>query len=450
MLNWLLHHSPLLYFTQSLWRDEAFSILVAEKPVAAFFGKLSFEPPVYYILLHFWMKIFGESEIATRSLSFFAFALATGIVIFWAKTLHKDPFVSRFLPVFFFLNPMLLYYAFEVRTYGWFIFFATLSMFAYSRKKWRLWTAATILGFYTHTYFIFVPFVQVFHYCLLNRKDIIRRVRKGIFSDPMIRFSVISFLIIVPWLIKVGLEMGKLKNSWYFPVNLNLVRSVLGNMFLGYEGTPWYLWKYTAVLSLILAGMSAAAMRKKKNRPERLYYLSAQTLPLFIVIGISFIKPLFVNRYLIPVTIAEIILVAFFLEDIANRSLKYGLAAVLLTGVVVFNCWYPDKHPKLPIRSTITQVNALRTPQDSVFATSSLVFFETLYYSTDRKNVYLYNPEGSPFPWYVGDAAFSSSYMITDLPVYPRRAFLIRQDGTFSIAYRTVMDAAGESRSERK
>jgi len=64
MLNYLLSHTPLLYFVQSFWRDEAFSVLAAKQSLGFIITKLGFEPPVYYTLLHVWMRIFGESELA--------------------------------------------------------------------------------------------------------------------------------------------------------------------------------------------------------------------------------------------------------------------------------------------------------------------------------------------------------------------------------------------------
>ena len=168
MLNYLINHSPLLYLGQSFWRDEAFSVLVAERPVLTFFTKLGFEPPVYYLLLHFWMKIFGESEIATRSLSLLGFGLATAVVIIWAEKLFKKSYFSWYLPLLFFLNPMLLYYAFEVRTYAWYTLFAVLSMYALLEKKWILYAVSAILGFYTHTYFIFLILIHGIYFGLTN------------------------------------------------------------------------------------------------------------------------------------------------------------------------------------------------------------------------------------------------------------------------------------------
>src|SRR3989344_9181267 len=159
-LDYILSHSPILYFTQSLWRDDAFSVLVASRPLSAFIGKLAFETPLYYIVLHYWMKLFGTTELAVRSLSLVAFALATVVMIFWAESMFKKHWLSWYVPILFFTNPMLLYYAFEARFYGWVIFLSTLSLYAFTKESWRLWIVATILGFYTHTYFLFIPFVQ--------------------------------------------------------------------------------------------------------------------------------------------------------------------------------------------------------------------------------------------------------------------------------------------------
>ncbi|MCJ7826492.1 hypothetical protein MUP56_02660, partial [Patescibacteria group bacterium] len=89
-LNVLFKNTPLFYFTQSFWRDEAFSVLLAQQPLSVIFQKTSVEPPIYYMLLHFWIKFFGTSEIAARSLSFIGFALATIVVIEWAHILFKN------------------------------------------------------------------------------------------------------------------------------------------------------------------------------------------------------------------------------------------------------------------------------------------------------------------------------------------------------------------------
>ncbi len=431
MLQFLIQHSPLLYLTQSLWRDEAFSVLMALRPVSFIVAQAGFEPPFYYLLLHFWIKLFGTSEIALRSLSLVAFTGAAAIVVVWAEKLFRKHWLSWWLPLFFFFNPMLLYYGMEGRTYGWYILFAVLSLFAYTERRWWLLTAATILGFYTHSFFLIVPFAEVVHYVLTTSIHWKK--------DPMVRVVAISAVSIAPWFVVLARQATMFGHLWYFPVDTNLVTSVLGNLFVGYEGTPWYVWNFTKVLSLIFLGFSFLAFRSEKIRKTSNIFLIQIYLPLIIVIGISFIKPLYVNRYVIPVTIAQVMIIALVIYAIRNRSVQKIAAAVCLLFVLGFNIWYPDKHAKLDIRSTVTEINMLKSPTDVVFADNPLIFFETVYYSNDRAHVYLYNPSNSPFPWYVGGSLVSPSQMVLTYPPYPIRAFIVHTNGTFDVVFRTVL-----------
>ncbi len=450
MLNFLLAHTPLLYITQSLWRDEAYSILVAQKPITFFFSKLTFEPPFYYILLHFWIKLFGPSEIATRSLSLLAFTLATVLVVFWAEKLFDKHWLSWFLPVFFFLNPQLAYYAFEVRTYGWYILFATISMFAYMEKKWQWYIISTVLGFYTHSFFILLLFVQGVHYFVTHQKFFHIRHLKSFLIDPMMQSLVSIGLLISPWLFVILRASSKLTSSWYYPVDFHLIRSVLGNMFFGYEGTPASLWPWTMAVSLVLLGGFLFAIKTKETRRQNLFFFLAIFLPLIIIIGISFIKPLFVNRYLIPVTIAQVFLVSFAIEAIPKPWLQKLAAGASLAIVLIANIIAPSFHKKIDIRSTMMQVNALKTNQDVIFAQTPLVLFESIYYSKDPSHVFLYNPNDSPFPWYVGDILVTPSLMATNLPTYPIRAFLVKEDGSFMVVYQTSVSAKPRTASIQK
>lgn len=442
----IIQNSPLLYLTQSIWRDEAFSILVSERPLSFFIGKLTFEPPLYYILLHFWMKIFGNSEIAARSLSMVGFFLATVVMIFWAERLFRKHWLSIFLPVFFFLNPMLLYYAFEIRTYGWYTFFATLSLYAYWERKWPIFAGALIAGFYTHSFFLVLPFTLLIHYIITHKQLFFPKpdIRK-IFRDTFLKSNIVFALCISPWLYLIVQQASRLKESWYYPVDFQLIKSVLGNMFIGYEGTPWYLWNYTALLSLIFVILFLWSLKPKKTRSRNALFFLVIFVPLIVSIGISFIKPLFVNRYVLPVTIGQIILLALAIEAIHNKIIQKITAAGLLLFVITVNIWYPKQHPKLNIRQTVTEINLIKRPEDKIYVETPLLLFETIYYSNNRDVVRLYNPDNEPFPWYVGDAIFSPSQMARTFPEFPSRAYFIRNDGSFSIRYHQTISESNKN-----
>jgi mannosyltransferase len=66
------------------WIDEGISVGIASHPLTDIPRALIEDgsPPLYYILLHGWIVLFGASEAATRSLSLL-FALATVPAAWW-------------------------------------------------------------------------------------------------------------------------------------------------------------------------------------------------------------------------------------------------------------------------------------------------------------------------------------------------------------------------------
>ena len=57
--------------TSDLWLDEALTVNIAKLPIHDLptYLKRDGAPPLFYVLLHFWMGIFGSSDLAVRSLS---------------------------------------------------------------------------------------------------------------------------------------------------------------------------------------------------------------------------------------------------------------------------------------------------------------------------------------------------------------------------------------------
>jgi len=55
----------------ALWLDEALTVNISSLPLHAIPGALRHDgaPPAYYVLLHFWMSVFGTSDLATRALA---------------------------------------------------------------------------------------------------------------------------------------------------------------------------------------------------------------------------------------------------------------------------------------------------------------------------------------------------------------------------------------------
>lgn len=117
---------------ESLWYDEIGSIDHATRSFPSFFWSLQQEPPLYPLLLRYWLYCWGVSEAALRSLS----------VIFGVGTLLLSYYIGKRLfnrriaysAVFLLtLSPFHIFYSQEVRYYMMSLFLFLLSVHVFLR-----------------------------------------------------------------------------------------------------------------------------------------------------------------------------------------------------------------------------------------------------------------------------------------------------------------------------
>ena len=128
--------------TRSLWLDEAYSVNRANFPLTELqSGKMDpRHPPMYYIALHEWVKIAGQSETAVRFPSAAASALSLIFSYFLARRIFDEEiaFIAFGLLAFSALD---IWYAQEARMYS---FVALFSVVGALGLAWRnVWGAIT-------------------------------------------------------------------------------------------------------------------------------------------------------------------------------------------------------------------------------------------------------------------------------------------------------------------
>jgi uncharacterized membrane protein len=116
------------------WEDEIFSITTARSWRDMFFVFRNYENnmSLYYVFLHGWMKIFGESEIAIHSLSLL-FAVLAIPVFYKLERIWLNKSSSVVGALLLAANPLFTYYAVEARSYSMLILAATLSTLLFVR-----------------------------------------------------------------------------------------------------------------------------------------------------------------------------------------------------------------------------------------------------------------------------------------------------------------------------
>jgi mannosyltransferase len=102
-----------------LWLDEALSVNIARLPLGDLFEALRHDghPPLYYVLLHGWIEVFGESDFAVRALSGI-FAVASLPLAWIAGRRLAGRAGARWALVIVALSPYSIRYATEARMYS--------------------------------------------------------------------------------------------------------------------------------------------------------------------------------------------------------------------------------------------------------------------------------------------------------------------------------------------
>jgi hypothetical protein len=101
------------------WIDEGLSVGISSHPLLHIPGVLRQDgsPPLYYLLLNVWMRVFGSGEADTHAMSV-VFTMVT-IPVAWiaARTLfgHRAAWIAALMAT---INPFLTYYAQETRMYA--------------------------------------------------------------------------------------------------------------------------------------------------------------------------------------------------------------------------------------------------------------------------------------------------------------------------------------------
>ncbi|MHB1929984.1 MAG: glycosyltransferase family 39 protein, partial [Acidimicrobiales bacterium] len=126
------------YAPSAFWLDEAISVNIAKLPLSQLHGALRQDgaPPLYYVLLHFWMLVLGRSDVAIRALG--GVASVTALPFFWAAGRRlggtRVAWITFFLAV---TSPFAIFYATDARMYSFMILWCLLGFLALARALER-------------------------------------------------------------------------------------------------------------------------------------------------------------------------------------------------------------------------------------------------------------------------------------------------------------------------
>lgn len=139
---------------QSMWGDELWSLSHISAPdLASVFANVRADgtaPPGYYLFLHFWRQMTGESEFALRFLSVMWGTLITPVIFVLGVRLggRRNGLIAAFIQA---LSPFYVYYSQEARAYIQATFFSLLASYLFlrlweGRRTFLVWFGYIMTG----------------------------------------------------------------------------------------------------------------------------------------------------------------------------------------------------------------------------------------------------------------------------------------------------------------
>lgn len=322
---------------QSIWLDESATIILVHRGFSGMLSHLASSessPPLYYVLVWAWTKVFGAGPIGFRSLSALAGTLTIPAV--YAAGREISPRIGIWAAALAAVNPALYYYSQEARAYALLILFSAVAFALWQRalrapdgRHLALWAGASILAVLTHYFaaFLFIPQAVV----------LIRRLgwRAARLSVGAVALAGIALL---PLAVR---QRSDGKASWIEGSSLaSRVAETAKQFLVGLYG-PGQI--FTALLAGLLALGALALLLRRADQGERrgagdaaIVAVTAVALPLLL--ALSHVLDVFDGRNVIAAWVPFGVLVAVGMgarqAGRAGVLLGAGLCAVSLASVV--------------------------------------------------------------------------------------------------------------------
>jgi mannosyltransferase len=348
------------------WVDEGISVGIASHPLSQLPHLLREDgsPPLYYVLLHVWMQIFGHSEKATHELSLL-FALITVPTAYLCGSSLFGRRVGAYCAVLAAGLPFITGYAQETRMYTLVLLLslivatAFLHAFVYRRRRWLPVLAVSLVGaLYTHNWALFLG-VMTFVGFLVCVRMTPRSERPGLLRDGVIAFGLTA-LLYLPWVPTLLYQAQHTGAPWALPPVLWSFTQG-GYYIVGGRGA--------GVAILLGAGAGLFAIRNSSDRQARvsvvcLFILGVGT----VVVAWLYSKhtPAWAFRYL-AVVVGPLLL-------LAGVGLARGARLGLITLLLVCSFWVLDPvatllDSKSNVASAAAKIQASDNPRTWVIST---------------------------------------------------------------------------------
>ncbi len=356
-------------------------------------------PPLYYELLHVWMKLFGNSVVAIRSLSTVAGVLIIPLGYLIVKKIAGNR-AAIFASFVLALAPFLVRYSQEARMYGLLGLFLLLALYATTeiaqrpKRTWPyiLYTLSIAAGLYTH-YFTVLAVLAFWLYFVLLEKPSKWQIGKSVWLSLQWWLANLAALVLfLPWVPNLIAQLRRGQGlSWLPAATIQTLPDTVWQFFSFTDGRALFTLIYwLAPILVIAAGVYIWLRDKGEGKLARLLVIYS-FLPIALGLLVSIKKPIFHERYFAFAAIGIYLIVVIAIEWLAGK--RQWLFIVLAVGLLLVECIglrnvYSQANHQMS--TVMNMLNQGYQSGDKLIAGELYVYFDGSYYNNSGQTILLY------------------------------------------------------------
>jgi uncharacterized membrane protein len=432
----------------AIWCDEGSSLLISRySPSLIWFHSAhDVHPPLYFLILHYWINAWGDGIFSLRFLSVLT-GITTVPVGIWLVHLIATRRAAIMAGVLLALLPIAVRYSQEVRMYslmGLLLLGATIALVYWVQKPERhrypvIYGLLISAGLYTH-YFSGLCVLSHWLYLALMRRE-----KNALLLRPAwwITNSMIV-LMYAPWIpnlidllqhgneLKAGGDIG-----WIPAVTLYSLPSTIWQYLTLGDGLDQYWLIYLSLPLTVLLVCVALCWRDQSPHKFHTLLVIYTLAPLLLTFLASWMVPVLVERYLMFSALGLPLVMAIVIDRIGRHYRYLAItaitAALVVESIGLRNDYQTDDQQ---FDTLVNYVNQSFKVNDRIVISDLFWYFGYVYYNKTGSQPQLYTPpqadgtSGRPGNYGFGTLVESDAktlYLdrLQDLGAGPARVWLI-------------------------
>ncbi len=371
---------------QSEWNDEAISAVIAGGTTRQILTNQfhSLHPPGYYLALHFWRSLFGDSDFVLRLPSALMGIASVASMYLLGKFLFKKE-VGLWAAAITALMPFHLFYSQEMRMYSQLFLLSSLATLCqvqlWRNKKhfwWVLYLLVSLMGLYSHYLFTLIVAALGLFFILRRWFTSMGPSWKIFFLTHLVMGGL--YLPIIFWLKS---QLSQSSNYWIQEVNLALFLSMPLSFTVGQflDLTVLQIGYGLVLIILIITMLQAARSLKLKQKRSGFFALVLVLItywfPVLIIFIVSiFWTPLTLPRLMMVAVPGLYLLIAWGATVPIEKAVNVILVVLLiLVGLLAdYNWLFNPNYGKPPVREAALFLKEKALPQEAIIYTSDSGF----------------------------------------------------------------------------